>query len=147
MQVLSGSPPMVLDAAHNPDGARALAEALPEAIGDRPVVACIALLADKDAAGVVEGLTPLVALVVCTELPPERLARVGRPGARAMAATRLAEVATAAGLEAEAILEPGAAVRRALALAQARGGVALVCGSHYLLQDAWTERHDQSSSR
>jgi dihydrofolate synthase / folylpolyglutamate synthase len=147
MQVLSGSPPMVLDAAHNPDGARALAEALPEAIGDRKVVVCMAMLGDKDAAGVVEALAPLVALAICTELPPERLARVGRPGARAMAASRLAEVATAAGLEAEAVLEPGAAVRRALALAQERGGAALVCGSHYLLQDAWTERHDQSSSR
>ena len=138
---------MVLDSAHNPDGARALAEALPEAIGDRPVVLCIAMLADKDAAGVVEALAPLVALAVCTELPPERLARVGRPGARAMAAPRLAEVVTGGGLEAEAILEPGAAVRRALALAQELGGVALVCGSHYLLQDAWTERHVPNSSR
>src|SRR5439155_13239480 len=53
MQVLAGDPPLILDAAHNPDGARALAEALPHSAGRRPVVACIAALADKDAAGII----------------------------------------------------------------------------------------------
>jgi dihydrofolate synthase / folylpolyglutamate synthase len=147
MQVLEGDPPLVLDAAHNPDGARALAEALPEAVGDAPIVACIALLADKDASGVVAALAPRLSLAVCTELPAERLARGARPGARPLPASRLGEVAGAAGLEAEAVLDPGAAIRRALAAARERGGVALVCGSHYLLRDAWTERHAPSSSR
>ena len=75
MQVVGGDPPLVLDAAHNPDGARALAEALPEVAGGRPVVACLAILADKDAAGILEALAPRLELVVCTELPAERLAR------------------------------------------------------------------------
>ncbi len=147
MQVLPGDPPLVLDAAHNPDAARALAEALPEAVGDGPVVACLAMLADKDAAGVVESLAPRLALAVCTELPASRLARAGRPGALPMAAAQLAGVAGTAGLATEMIPEPGAAVRRALAAARERDGVALVCGSHYLLLDAWTERHAPSSSR
>ena len=80
MQVLEGDPPLILDAAHNPDGARALAEALPEAAGEAPVVACLAILADKDAAGVLAALAPRLELAVCTELPAERLARAGRPG-------------------------------------------------------------------
>ena len=54
----TGDPPLILDAAHNPDGARALAEALPEAAGEAPVVACLAVLADKDAAGVLAALAP-----------------------------------------------------------------------------------------
>ncbi len=147
MQVLPGDPPLVLDAAHNPDGARALAEALPEGIGEMPVVACLAMLADKDAPGVLEALASRLALAVCTELPGGRLARIGRPGALPMAAGDLAEVARAAGVKAETITEPRAAVRRALAAARERDGVALVCGSHYLLRDAWTERHAPSSSR
>jgi dihydrofolate synthase/folylpolyglutamate synthase len=147
MQVLRGDPPLILDAAHNPDGARALAEALPEAAGDAPVVACLAMLADKDAAGVLEALAPRLALAVCTELPAARLARSARPGATSMAASELGEAARAAGLDSETIRDPGAAIRRALTAAREREGVALVFGSHYLLRDAWTERHAPSSSR
>src|SRR3954452_21735630 len=100
MQVLNGDPPLVLDAAHNPPGAAALAEALPEAVDGAPVVACLALLADKDAPGVLAALAPRIASVVCTELPAERLARAGRPAARALDADRLAEAAVAAGIAA-----------------------------------------------
>ena len=147
MQRLDGIPPVVLDAAHNPDGARALAEALPEATGDSPVVACLAMLADKDGAGVVGALAPRIELAVCTELPAELLAHAGRPGSSSFEAWRLAEIAAAAGLETEAFEAPEEAVRRTLALARERDAVALVSGSHYLLQYAWTERHAQSSCR
>jgi hypothetical protein len=74
-QVIGGDPPFVLDAAHNPDGARALAEALAALIEAQPVVACLAILADKDAAGIVGALAPALSAAVCTEIP------VSRPGA------------------------------------------------------------------
>jgi dihydrofolate synthase / folylpolyglutamate synthase len=147
MQRLDGDPPLILDAAHNPDGARALVEALPEAAGEAPIIACLAVLADKDARRVAEALAPRVELMVCTELPAELLTQVGRPSARSLEASALAEMAGAAGIEAEIVEEPGAAVRRTLAAARDRGGMALVSGSHYLLRYAWTERHAQSSSR
>ncbi|MDX6583537.1 MAG: dihydrofolate synthase / folylpolyglutamate synthase [Solirubrobacterales bacterium] len=137
MEVVEGDPVVVLDAAHNPAGAAALAEALPEVAGGRPVVACLALLADKDAAGVVGALAPFVAGVVATEIPAERLAEAGRPGARALAASRLAELAREAGIgRVEEVGEPAEAVRRARSVAQAQGGLALVAGSHYLLRYA-----------
>ena len=148
MQLLKGNPPLILDAAHNPDGARALAEALPEAVGEAPVVACLAMLADKDAAGVLAALAPRLEVAVCTELPAERLARAGRPGAVALEASRLAELAEAAGLaRTEVVRGPEAALRRAAAAASERGGVTLVTGSHYLLSYAWIARRAQSSSR
>lgn len=147
MELLEGDPPLILDAAHNPDGARALAEALPEASGEAPIVACLALLADKDAEGVLSALAPRLDLVICTELPADRLARSGRPGARSLEAPRLAAAAGAAGLDTEIVEEPGSAVRRALEAARERNGVALISGSHYLLGYTWTERHAQSSSR
>ena len=134
VQLLQGDPPLILDAAHNPDGARALAEALPEAAGKAPVVACLALLAEKDAAGVLAALAPRLEAAVCTELPASDLARAGRPGTRALEATRLAALAEAAGLSAvEALPEPRAALERARALARELDGIVLVAGSHYLL--------------
>jgi dihydrofolate synthase/folylpolyglutamate synthase len=148
VQLVEGDPPLVLDAAHNPDGARALAEALGEAVGEAPVVACLAILADKDAAGVLAALAPRLEVAVCTELPAERLALAGRPGARALEASRLGELAEEAGLpRTEVVEEPQAALRRAASLASERGGVTLVTGSHYLLSYAWTARRAQSSSR
>jgi dihydrofolate synthase/folylpolyglutamate synthase len=148
VQLMEGDPPLVLDAAHNPDGARALAEALGEAVGDAPLVACLAILADKDAAGVLAALAPRLEVAVCTELPAERLAPAGRPGARALEASRLGELAEEAGLaRTEVVEDPHAALRRAASLASERGGVTLVTGSHYLLSYAWTARRAQSSSR
>jgi folylpolyglutamate synthase/dihydropteroate synthase len=106
------------------------------------------MLADKDAAGVLAALAPRLEVAVCTELPAERLARAGRPGAQALEASRLEELAVAAGLAVtEAVREPKAAIGRARALARERGGIALVTGSHYLLPYAWTARRAQSSSR
>ncbi|HVS99203.1 MAG TPA: Mur ligase family protein, partial [Solirubrobacterales bacterium] len=45
LELIAADPPTYLDAAHNPDGAAALAEALPALAGGRPVVACLAVLA------------------------------------------------------------------------------------------------------
>jgi dihydrofolate synthase/folylpolyglutamate synthase len=137
MEVVGGDPPLILDAAHNPPGAAALAEALPRVAGARPVVACLAVLADKDAEGVVAALAPALDGLVATEIPLERLAGAGRPGASARPARELAALATEAGpawIEEKA--DPEAAIARARARAAEVGGVLLVTGSHYLLRYA-----------
>jgi dihydrofolate synthase / folylpolyglutamate synthase len=144
MQVVDGAPPLVLDAAHNPDGTLALAEALPEAVGEAPVIACLSILADKDAEGMLAALAPRLDAAICTELPPEQLARAGRPGTRSFDASRLARAAAAVGVPlTEAIPEPNAALRRALSLARERAGVTLISGSHYLLGYAASARPDR----
>lgn len=137
MQTIDADPPLILDAAHNPDGARALAEALPAVAAGRPVIACLAVLADKDAEAIVEALAPAVDGLVATEIPAERLATAGRPGAQAFAASALAAAAREAGLGwVEEEVEPGAALARAQERARTGGGVVLVTGSHYLLRYA-----------
>jgi dihydrofolate synthase/folylpolyglutamate synthase len=137
MEVIDGDPPMVLDAAHNPAGAVALAEALPAVAGGRPVVACLAVLADKDAVALVGALAPALAGVVVTEIPAARLASAGRPSARAHGVASLAEAARAAGIaRVEQVADPAAAVRRARTIAHDQGGIMLVTGSHYLLRYA-----------
>jgi dihydrofolate synthase / folylpolyglutamate synthase len=144
-QVVAGEPPTIFDAAHNRDGARALAEALPELAGDREVVCCLAILEGKDAAGIVNALAPEVSQFICTEIPPERIEGSGRPGGRARPALEIAALCEKAGTDAEAIPDPPAAWDRARALARERDGVALAAGSHYLLASIWTERPAQSS--
>jgi dihydrofolate synthase / folylpolyglutamate synthase len=141
LELVPGEPPVLLDAAHNPDGARALAEALPELSGGRPVVACVAILADKDARAMIEVLAPALERTVCTELPaadgPKSQVRLDFSARRrSFAADDLARVCREAGVAAEALPDFGAAVARARELALGSGGVLLVAGSNYALAPA-----------
>jgi dihydrofolate synthase/folylpolyglutamate synthase len=129
------SPPTLLDAAHNPDGAAALAEALPALAAGRPVIGCLAVLRDKDAAAMARALAPALDRVVCAELPAAALERQGRPGAASHSATELARICAEAGLPAEPEPDLPAALRRARQLASP-DGVLLVTGSHYMLSPA-----------
>jgi dihydrofolate synthase/folylpolyglutamate synthase len=144
-EVVPGDPPLILDAAHNEEGAGALAEALPELAAGASVIACVSILADKDAAAIVRALAPAIDAAVCCAAEPGPA--MGRPGAQATDPEVLAGLFAAAGIESEALADPDAALARALELAGARGGVALCAGSHYLLRHAWTVKHDRSSSR
>ena len=137
LELIGESPPTYVDAAHNPDGAAALAEALPGIAAGRPVVACLAVLADKDAPAMIGALAPVLRSAVCTEIPPAALAGHGRPGARSRPAQELADLCGAYGVEAiaEPSLEP--ALRRATELACGTfAGVLVVTGSHYLIAPA-----------
>ena len=144
-QLVPGDPPEIFDAAHNAPGARALAELLPDLAAGRPVLCCLAVMADKDAAGIVEALAPACEAFVCTEVPPEAMEHSGRPGAPSRSADELARLCGEAGADGQAIPDPSAAWERARELAAERRGVALAAGSHYLLKCIWTERHAESS--
>jgi dihydrofolate synthase/folylpolyglutamate synthase len=125
-------PPTFLDAAHNPDGAAALAEALPAVAEGRRVVACLAILADKDAAAMIQALAPVLERAVCAQLPSAALEGHGRPGATSHAAADLVAACQAEGLPAEAEPSFDRALRRASALAsEPPEGALLVAGSHY----------------
>lgn len=54
---------LVLDGAHNPQGARALAETLAEVFPSRRIAAVTGVLADKDCEGVLREVLPLVRMV------------------------------------------------------------------------------------
>jgi dihydrofolate synthase / folylpolyglutamate synthase len=144
-QLVADDPPSIFDAAHNLDGAKALAALLPRLTEGREVVCCLAVLEGKDAPGIVNALAPVVSQFVCTEIPPERIEGSGRPGGRARPALELAALCEKAGVGAEAIADPLDAWARARELAAGRDGVALAAGSHYLLSCRWTERPAQSS--
>jgi len=137
LERIAEEPPIYIDAAHNPDGAAALAEALPAVVGGRPVVGCLAILADKDADGMVRALAPALSRAVCTELPPAALEGHGRPGARSRPAAELLAACEAAGVSAEAVPDFEAALRRGAELAaEPPSGALLVAGSHYAIAPA-----------
>ncbi|AVH97509.1 MULTISPECIES: bifunctional tetrahydrofolate synthase/dihydrofolate synthase [Streptomyces] len=66
LEIVRSSPTVVLDAAHNPHGARATAEGISEAFGFSRLVGVVATSADKDAKGVLEAFEPILAEVVVT---------------------------------------------------------------------------------
>lgn len=83
LEVARTGPTVLLDVAHNPAGARALAEALGEAFAFRRLVGLVAVLADKDAVAMLEALEPMLDEVVVT----------ANSSARALAAADLGAVA------------------------------------------------------
>jgi dihydrofolate synthase/folylpolyglutamate synthase len=104
LEVVSRQPLVLLDGAHNPAGARALAAALlEEFVVDRRILV-VACLADKDIRGILNGLAPATGrLVVTTNRNP-----------RAAPAERLRKEAEALGLHAEVAPDVPTAVRRAV---------------------------------
>jgi dihydrofolate synthase/folylpolyglutamate synthase len=100
-----GDTEILLDAAHNPAGARALAEYVSD-IGWKDVTLVFGAMRDKDVRGMLDVLAPLCAAIVCTTAP----------AARALPASDLAEVASQVcgdAVRIEAIVDPAAALARA----------------------------------
>lgn len=80
LERVRSAPTILLDGAHNPHGMAATVAALAEEFAFRRLIAVVSLLADKDAAGMLELLEPVVDEVVITRntspraMPVDRLA-------------------------------------------------------------------------
>jgi dihydrofolate synthase / folylpolyglutamate synthase len=138
LELVSSEGPLVFyDGAHNPAGAEALADALPEVVGSRRLVAVIGVLDDKDAAAMLRAILPLTDAAVYTRtsnprsLPPATLEALG---------------AQLGGPPAECVADPRAALERARALASQDGAV-IATGSIYLIADLVRERASARASR
>jgi dihydrofolate synthase / folylpolyglutamate synthase len=66
LEVVRRGPTVLLDAAHNPDGARTLAQALVDDFAFERLVGVVGVLSDKDAVGILEALEPVLTEVVVT---------------------------------------------------------------------------------
>jgi dihydrofolate synthase/folylpolyglutamate synthase len=137
LEVAAREPLTLFDGAHNPAGAAALAEALPDVLaGRRPLVGVMSVLEDKDAAGMLRELLPLLHRVVFTRCANPRALS---PGTLETLAAKLG------GPTSETVPGPEEAVARARALAGPGGGV-LATGSIYLIADLVRERSDARAS-
>jgi len=122
LEIVRRSPPVILDGAHNPDGAAALRDYVRDFIR-RPLVLVFAAMRDKDIAGISRILFPLARRIVLTKFPfhraaePEDILRLARRR------------------DSRIILEndPGLALRLALREARRLRGAVLVTGSLFLV--------------
>jgi dihydrofolate synthase/folylpolyglutamate synthase len=121
-QVVDHEPLTIVDGAHNPGGMHALAEGLPE---QRPLVAVVSVLDDKDAGAMLAELVPQCDAVVCT----------ANANPRALPPATLASLTEQLG-GTQTVIErdPRRALARARELA-GPGGAVLATGSIYLVAD------------
>lgn len=121
LEVVRRSPTIVLDAAHNPHGAAALAEALEDSFTFSPLIGVVGVMADKDHEGLLAELEPVLAHVVITQNTTER----------AMPAAELAEIAEGIFGVDRVHLEPrlADAIERAATLAEVGGTYGEAIGS------------------
>ncbi len=84
LEVIRRSPTVLVDAAHNPAGAKSLAASLAESFAFTRTVGLVGILADKDAHGILEALEPVFDDVVISRssspraMPPRRLAEIAQ---------------------------------------------------------------------
>jgi dihydrofolate synthase/folylpolyglutamate synthase len=126
LEAVSRHPLIVLDGAHNPEAARALAEALPEAFAWRNLHLVVGVLETKDVAGILAPLVPLATTAyACANANPKSLP-----------SDRMAAACSTAGF---ADVEEHPTVAHALDAAEAGVGeedLILVTGSLYTVADA-----------
>ena len=124
LEVVRRSPAVILDTCHNPHGARATVEAVEEAFGFDPLIGVVAMMADKDVAGVLTVLEEAVHVVVCTQVAST---------SRGLSAVDLAQSAADVFGRDRVEVEPtmAGAIERAVALADEAGAGAgvLIAGS------------------
>ena len=145
-EVLRGAPLTILDGAHNPDAARALADSARALLGGRPLGLVLGVLDDKDAVGMLRALMPLC----------ERAWFTAPPGSRALPPATLHSLARQLGYE-DTVCEPqpsralAAAWHWAESVGEARpagagqGVVVLATGSIYLIGELLRDQRSASA--
>jgi dihydrofolate synthase/folylpolyglutamate synthase len=120
-QVASRDPVFLVDVAHNPDGAEALARFLKPQKKKHPIVLVCGMLSDKDAAAFFRWMKPVVDACVLVPLDSER----NMPMERLSAAAQQAGVPAVEG-------DLSGALRRAVKWARDRDGIVVSAGSLFL---------------
>ena len=75
-EIIHRDPTIIIDAAHNPDGAHAIAQTIANEFTFDEVTGIVALMADKDALGILQALEPILNLVIVTENSSPRSMKV-----------------------------------------------------------------------
>ena len=130
LQVIAHEPTVVVDAAHNPHGAIALAGSFPRYFHFPKTIGVVGILEGKDRLGILRALEPILATVVVTASSSPRAVPVDELAADAISVFGRDRVTTADDL--------GAALDEARYQGDAEDGV-LVTGSITLVGEALTE--------
>ncbi|OXM47557.1 bifunctional tetrahydrofolate synthase/dihydrofolate synthase [Amycolatopsis alba] len=129
LERVRAAPTVLLDAAHNPHGAKALATTVAEEFAFRRLAAVVGVMAEKDARGILDALEPVVTEIVVTK----------NSSPRAMPLDELNDIAISIFGEDRVVAEPSldAAIETAIGLVEQSddpeeplaGGGVLVTGS------------------
>lgn len=71
-EIVNRGPTIILDAAHNPHGAKALADTLANEFNFDEIVAVVGIFGDKDAVGILQEIEPVVDHVIVTQSSSDR---------------------------------------------------------------------------
>jgi dihydrofolate synthase / folylpolyglutamate synthase len=116
------TPDVLLDCAHNVEGAQALAAALPTLAEGRPIALVLAIVRDKDADGILRALGPVVSAVIATQ----------SSNPRSLPAAELEGIALNHCARTKAAPDPLVALNLARLLV-GHGGLVVVAGSIFLV--------------
>ena len=130
-EILQRSPLLIVDSAHNRDSAQRLRQALDDYLPGQPVILIYGASEDKDIEGMFAELMPRVSRVIATQSVHPRAAQIDQ----------LVDLAARHDRPAEAVVPVEQAVARALSLAGAEPGTAVVAaGSLFIaaaVRDTW----------
>ncbi|HXN76333.1 MAG TPA: hypothetical protein VN876_06840, partial [Gemmatimonadaceae bacterium] len=115
----------IFDVAHNPAGARTVAETIRALAPPSPRTALVAVLADKDWRGIIRELAPAVDRFLFTNAP-------SAPAERRWDPAEAQSFAKAQGLESDLVPD----MDRALARGENQSGTLLITGSFHTVGDA-----------
>jgi dihydrofolate synthase / folylpolyglutamate synthase len=128
LEFISEKPPVLIDGAHNPAAAAALAQALKRTLLQKykKIIMILGVMNDKDIKGIMEPLLPLASHIICTS----------PAGSRAASAETLAEVAASLGFPAAQMTRTvkealGIATQIAMHQAPSTTPLIVVTGSFY----------------
>jgi dihydrofolate synthase/folylpolyglutamate synthase len=137
LQLVRTEPALLLDGAHNPAGAKTLAVSLKSEFSEKPLVGLVAVLSDKDVAGVFTELAGCFARLVVTESSSNR-------------SLEIADLETLAnensGTKTEAFAGVRAALERARIIAREIDGMVVVTGSISLVGDVLQILQEESDA-
>lgn len=100
LQLIGTEPSVLIDAAHNPHGAEALVRALTESFDFNELAVVVGVLAEKDAAGLLEVIAPVASVLITTPVDSPRSVSAAQLESLALATGEAGEVRTAAHLHA-----------------------------------------------
>ena len=124
--LIPGNPPVLVDVAHNLEGAKALAETAAAFFDGKPIVVVAGFSRDKAHRAILSALGRVASRFVLTEFA----------GERATPAEVLLQAAPAHHIDCEAVPAIPQALERAQAWARVSGGAVLVTGSFFLVGEA-----------
>lgn len=120
IEILRRDPLVIIDGAHNPDGAAALASAILESFGEMRRTLVLTAFKDKDVEGILKELVPLASKVICSSSSSDR----------SLTGQELADACRSLGVDAETVEPLEEAIDRAVGLAL-DDELVLVTGSIY----------------